>query len=35
MGEKGGHQKKGFGHQHEGHFYWPKTKTQDIWSIFD
>ena len=35
MGEIGGTNKKGGGHEHVGNFYWPNTKNKTIWDIFD
>jgi hypothetical protein len=34
LGEIGGHQKGGGGHQHIGNFYWPKNDKHDIWDLF-
>ena len=34
LGEIGGHLKGGFGHGHDGHFYWPKNNKHDIWELF-
>ncbi len=31
----GGHPKGGFGHPHQGHFYWPKNNKFDIWDLFE
>ncbi len=35
LGKIGGHPKQGSGHQHIGHFYWPRNKSLDIWDLFE
>lgn len=35
LGKIGGTIKGGGGHQHESHFYWPMSKTMDIWDLFE
>jgi hypothetical protein len=34
LGDIGGTRKGGGGHQHEGHFYWPRNEKYDIWDLF-
>ena len=34
LGKIGGHFKGGFGHAHDGHFYWPHNNEHDIWELF-
>ena len=35
LGREGGHPKGGKGHDHVGNFYWPRSRSQDIWDLFD
>lgn len=35
LGKIGGTPKGGGGHQHEGHFYWPRNNKYDLWDLFN
>ena len=34
LGRVGGTSKGGFGHGHDGNFYWPHSDKKDIWDLF-